>query len=634
MIFSSKPQIFSPKLKAQSSKEPPFCRSVFFVLFLLLILASPFGAFGEPLKPEQAFSFQARALKPDLIEVRFQIAPGHFLYRDKFKFAIEPSQIKLGPPQFPAGRVKEDPAFGRTEIFRGESAIMIPMTPLPSMGDPITIAITYQGCSDAGLCYPPKTQKVRLALAPLPSTASNGRVINPPLQGAGVVTETSEIARLFGSGNFFWIILSFFGFGLLLSLTPCVFPMIPIISGIIVAQGKDLTKKRAFSLSLTYVLGMALTYSAAGVAAGFSGRLIAVALQNTWVLSAFALVFIFLAFSMFGFYELQVPSFIQSKFSAASNRCTAGTCTGVFLMGLLSAIIIGPCITAPLAGALLYIGQTNSVWLGGSALFSLSLGMGVPLLIIGTSAGALLPRAGTWMNAVKAFFGVLMIAVALWLVSPVLPETLPMFLWGALLIICSIYLSALDPLPRPSNGLIKFQKGVGIIALILGTSLLIGAMMGGRDLLQPLSGIGHQSAPVSDQKNPASPAAGLSFERITDLNQLDVYLKKNRGQLIMLDVSADWCTACKEMEYSTFRDPQVIEKAKGLKLLKADVTQSNEASIAFLKKFGLFGPPAVLFFDQAGKEIPETRVIGFHKAGDFLITLDKAIGNRLIGYGQ
>ena len=593
------------------------------ILFLLSIFPLLQAAYCQPLKPEQAFSFQAKAIKTDLVEVRFQIAPGHYLYRDKFKFAIEPTRIKLGTPQFPAGQVKEDPTFGRTEIFRGETAIMIPITPPLSVGEPITLAITYQGCADAGLCYTPKTQKVRLSLPPLPPTSAAGRVINPSQQGEETVTETSDIARLFGSGNFFGIILSFFGFGLLLSLTPCVFPMIPIISGIIVAQGKDLTKKRAFSLALAYVLGMALTYSAAGVAAGLSGRLISVALQNPQVLIAFALVFVLLAFSMFGFYELQVPSFVQSKLTGVCNRCTAGTYLGVFIMGLCSAIIIGPCITAPLAGALLYIGQTHSVWLGGSALFSLSLGMGVPLLIIGTSAGAFLPKAGTWMNAVKAFFGVLMIAVALWLISPIISETLQMFLWGALLVICSIYLSALDSLPLSSNGLAKFQKGVGIVTLILGTALLIGALMGGRDLLHPLSGIGRQATQTVDQKKPVTQVPGLTFKRITNLNELEAGLKNAQGQVVMLFVSADWCVSCKEMEEFTFKDPQVQERLKRLKILDADVTKSDEETVAILKKFGLFGPPAVLFFDQKEKEISEARVIGFQKAEEFLKTLDK-----------
>jgi thioredoxin:protein disulfide reductase len=614
------------KVQGSRLKDLSFCLVI--PISFLLFLSSFFPANAQFLKPEKAFPFEARLLQRDLLEIRFQIAPGYYLYRDKFQFAIEPTEIKLGTPQFPAGQVKEDPTFGRTEIFRGESAILIPLTPSPPTGKPITLAITYQGCADSGLCYPPKTQKVPLSpRLPTPNSTAERSII-PPQQGGGTVTETSDIARLFGSGNFFWIILSFFGFGLLLSLTPCVFPMIPIISGIIVAQGRDLTRKRAFFLSLTYVLGMALTYSAAGVAAGFSGRLISVALQNPWVLGSFALVFVLLSFSMFGFYELQIPSFIQTKFTSASNRCTAGTCTGVFLMGMFSAIIIGPCITAPLAGALLYIGQTHNVWLGGAALFSLSWGMGVPLLIIGTSAGALLPKAGTWMNVVKAFFGVLMIAVALQLISPIISETLQMVLWGALLIISSIYLSALDPLPFPPSGWAKFWKGIGIIALILGTSLLIGAMMGGRDLLQPLSGISQKSREPMDHKDLHSPVPGLVFEKIANPGQFETHLKAAQGHTVMLFVSADWCIMCKEMEGITFQDLQVQERLKRLKVLNVDVTKSDEETVGFLKKWELFGPPAVLFFDQKRKEIPATKVIGFQKAEEFLKTLDKVLGGK------
>jgi thiol:disulfide interchange protein DsbD len=625
MESKSRGQSFPPSLILPLRGGRGGVKPLFIFLLFFLSLFSPLQAtYGEPLKPEQAFPFQVKTLKPDLVEVRFQIAPGHYLYRDKLKFAVEPDRIKLGTPQFPAGQVKEDPGFGKTEILRGETAILIPISSFSAAGEPITLAVTYQGCADAGLCYPPKTQKVRLS--PPSPTSTAGQVTTFPPGAGEMVSETPDIARLFGSGNFFWIILSFFGFGLLLSFTPCVFPMFPIISGIIVAQGKDLTKKRAFSLSLIYVLGMALTYSSAGVVAGFSGRLIAVALQNPWVLSAFALIFILLALSMFGFYELQVPSFIQSKFTSASNRCTAGTCSGVFLMGLLSAIIVGPCITAPLAGALLYIGQTHNVLLGGMALFFLALGMGVPLLIIGTSAGALLPKAGAWMNAVKAFFGVMMIAVAFWLISPIIPDPLQLFLWGALLIICSIYLSALDPLPQSSTGWAKFQKGVGIIALILGASLLIGAMMGARDLLQPLSGISQKSKQYADQKNPSFPVPELTLEKITRLDQFETRLKAAESPTVMLLVSADWCTACKEMEEFTLKDPRVQEKLKNIKILNADVSKSDAETVAFLKKFGLFGPPAVLFFNQKRKEIPEARVIGYQKAEDFLKTLDKVLG--------
>jgi len=541
----------SSKFKVQSSKSNPSHRPalIAFVIIFLIIFSPVQTIYGQPLRPEQAFSFQARQIKADQIEFRFQIAQGYYLYRDKFKFAVEPNQIKLGSPQFSPGQVKEDKYFGRAEIFRKETAIKIPITSLVPKTEPITISITYQGCSDAGLCYPPKTQKVQLkpfSLSPTPSHQGREepgaffKASPSPIDGVG----EGEFFGLFKSNNYFWIILSFFGFGLLLSFTPCVLPMIPIISGIIIAQGKDLRKKRAFSLSLTYVLGMALTYSAAGVAAGYSGRLISAALQNPWVLTVFALIFVALALSMFGLFELQIPGFIQTKLTGISNRFKAGTFVGVFFMGLLSAVIISPCVTAPLAGALLYISRTNDVWLGGSALLALSLGMGVPLLIIGTSAGVLLPKAGAWMKWVKVFFGVLLLAVAFWIIYPVISP--------------------------PST-------------------------------------------------------SSLSFQRLTSLNQLETHLKETQDRAVMLYVSADWCVSCKEMEILTFRDSRVKEKLKGVKLLKADVTQTNEETGALLKRFGLFGPPAVLFFDQKGREIPGTRVIGVQKAESFLITINKAV---------
>ncbi|MBA4395098.1 MAG: thiol:disulfide interchange protein, partial [Desulfobacca sp.] len=496
----------------------------------------------------------------------------------------------------------------------------IPLLPTPSLqgrgkiGDPLKQSPSHQGRQETG-------EQLNLTPSSLRGVGPSGPEALMGEGGGG-----GEISQLFKSNNVFWIILSFFGFGLLLSLTPCVFPMIPIISGIIIAQGSALTKKQAFLLSLTYVLGMALTYSAAGVAAAFSGRLLSVALQNPWVLSAFALIFVLLAFSMFGFYELQVPSFIQSKLTTAGNTFKGGNYLGVFFMGLFSAIIIGPCVTAPLAGALLFIGQTHNVWLGGSALFSLSLGMGLPLLIVGTSAGALLPKAGAWMNAVKAFFGVLMIAVALWLISPIISETIQLFLWGILLIISSVYLSVLDPLPLPSSGWAKFRKGIGLVALILGISLLIGALMGGRDLLQPLSGISQKSKGSFDQQPFPAPVPGPTFETITNLGQIETHLKAAQGQAVMLFVSADWCVSCKEMEGLTFKNLQVQERLRRLKILKADVTKSDEEALGFLRKLGLFGPPAVLFFDQTGSEVLETRVVGFQKPDVFLQTLQKVLG--------
>jgi thiol:disulfide interchange protein DsbD len=390
--------------------------------------------------------------------------------------------------------------------------------------------------------------------------------------------------------------------------------MIPILSGIIAGQGHKISRGRAFALSLAYVLGMAVTYAAAGVAAGMTGTLLSAALQSPWVLGAFALVFVVLSFSMFGFYELQLPTSLQSKLSEESGHLQGGRGIGVFAMGALSALIVGPCVAAPLAGALLYIGQTGDAVLGGTALFVMALGMGVPLLIVGLSAGTLLPRAGAWMEAVKKGFGVLLLATAVWLVSPVIPAVVQMLAWAALLIIPAIFLHALDPLPPHAKGWQRFWKGIGIVMLLTGAALLIGALAGGRDPLQPLAGLRGQAVAAENKK--------LAFEPVVSLADLEAKVMA-AGQPVMLDFYADWCVSCKEMERFTFSDPAVQAKLSGFKLLKADVTANNADDKALLARFGLFGPPGILFFDKTGKENKSVRVVGFMPAAEFIQTLNK-----------
>jgi len=487
---------------------------------------------------------------------------------------------------------------------------------------------SYQGCSEKGICYPPVQKTLTLTLptaATAPAEAAQQSVSAPVVEAAAPIkavdaqgsSESSRIGTLFKGGSFWLIMVSFFGFGLLLALTPCVFPMIPILSGIIVGQGHALTKSRAFGLSLAYVLGMALTYAAVGVAAGMSGTLLSSALQNPWVLGGFALIFVALAFSMFGFYELQMPSFIQSRFTEASNRVGGGRTTGAFTMGALSAVIVGPCVAAPLAGALLYISQTHDMVLGGSALFSLALGMGAPLLLVGISAGALLPKAGGWMEAVKSFFGVLLLGMAIWLISPAISPAVHMLLWAGLLIVSAIYLHAIDPLPHPVRGFAKFWKGVGVVALIIGVALLVGVLSGNRDMLQPLAGLRTEAK-----------AAGtdvLKFERVKSVAELESRLKQTKGKIVMLDFFADWCVSCKEFERFTFGDAKVREKLRNTVLLQVDVTANSEDDKALLKKFGLFGPPGIIFFDKSGKELSDTRVVGYEPPEKFINTLDAVI---------
>ena len=598
---------------------------------MALALAAPGWAASadDLLEPEKAFRLSARALDPTAVEVRFDIADGYYMYRDRFGFAVAAGVATLGPPEFPKGQIKKDEFFGTVETYRKQVAIRIPVTvpekgrdpSLPAQAEKLALEVTSQGCADVGVCYPPLTQKIELrpaafslggatpAAAPQTGGAFGGReVTNAP----AIVSDEASFEQALASGNFLLMLAIFFGAGILLAFTPCVLPMIPILSGIIVGEGRAATKAHAFALSVTYVLGMAVTYTVIGVIAALSGTLLSAALQNPWVLGAFALIFVALALSMFGFYDIRLPGRFHAKVTAASARLRGGEVGGVALMGVLSAAIVSPCVAAPLAGALLYISQTRDVVLGGSALFALALGMGVPLVAVGTTEGALLPRAGHWMKAVKKFFGVLLLGVAIWILSPVIPVLAQMLAWAALLIIGAMYLHALDPLPQEAPGTLRFWKGIGVIALLAGVALVIGALAGSRDLLQPLAGL------RADAERARGPE--VRFERVASVAELDARLK-HASRRVMLDFYADWCVSCKEMEAFTFSDPKVQAALAGMTLLQVDVTANSPADRELLKRFRLFGPPGIIFFDASGREIPGLRVIGFQGADRFLETL-------------
>ena len=591
-------------------------------LLLLLFALTGLARAEEPLPPEQAFRFSARAIDARTIEARWQITDQYYMYRDKFKFVLEGGT--LGAAKLPPGKIKEDEIFGKVETYRKEVKILLPV----EATGPVTLKAISQGCWDGGICYPPINQEAKLELAAAASTIGSTAPLATPVAvppaptpalpaSAPPVDESSRIAGLFKGDNFALVLLSFFGFGLLLSLTPCVFPMIPILSGIIVNHGHAVSHLRAFVLSLAYVLGMAVTYAAVGVAAGLSGTLLSAALQNAWVLGGFALVFVVLSLSMFGFYELQMPSVLQSRVSDTANR-QGGSLPAIALMGALSALIVGPCVAAPLAGALLYIAQTGNATLGGAALFVMSLGMGAPLLLVGAFSRSLLPKSGPWMEGVKKFFGVIMLATALWLVSPVIPLWLQMLGWALLMVIPAIFLHALDPLPQHAHGWQRLGKGLGVMLLLGGAAMLIGVLGGAKDPLQPLGFLGGGTAAVS-------PAP--TFERVASIERLDARLAeaKAAGKPVMLDFYADWCVSCKEMERFTFADPQVAARMKQIVLLKADVTANTADDAALLKRFGLFGPPGIIFFDAAGRELNDLRVVGFQPAETFLPTLERVL---------
>lgn len=600
-------------------------------LFVLLLSCSGFTQAAEPelLEPEKAFAFSARVVATDAIEVRYVIAKGYYMYRDKFRFTLEPASLGPLEPRMPPGTIKKDEFFGEVAVFRDEVRIALPIQKDAPV-DRVVLTAVSQGCADVGVCYVPVEQKAELRLAAVGGVVVDAGSDSSPGQrfsasrspaAAGAPTAQGEdavIAELF-RGETWLLIASFFGFGLLLSFTPCVLPMVPILSGIIVGRGHQLTRGHGLLLSVAYVLGMAITYALAGVAAGYSGALLSAALQNPWVLGSFALVFVALALSMFGLYELQLPSSLQSRLAVASGRLHGGHVVGVFVMGMLSALIVGPCVAAPLAGALLYISQSGDAVLGGSALFAMALGMGVPLLAVGASAGALVPRAGPWMESVKRFFGVLLLAVAIYLVSPVIPMAVQMLAWAALLILTGVYLHAIDRLPPGARGFARISKGVGIIALVAGIAYVIGALSGSRDLLQPLSGLrGAAGIPVAAQ--------AVAFQRVASIAELEAAVAAASGKTVMLDFYADWCVSCKEMERYTFTDPGVQSRLAGMVKLQADVTVGTPDHQALLRRFRLFGPPGIVFFDPAGREIQGLRVIGFQPADKFITVLDRALG--------
>lgn len=579
------------------------------------------GSQPEFLPPDQAFGIEVVSRDAESLQVSFNVTKGYYLYRDKIKLMSGDAAVKIKTVNLPRGEMKEDPNFGPTEVFHDSFHGVAVLERKAGSGNSFMLNASYMGCSEQGLCYPPIEKALRISLPEIKGAAALQAVpaiAEPPASAQITSTsempenENSQIAALFKSGSFWLIISFFFGAGLLLALTPCVFPMIPILSGIIVGRGHRITRMHAFMLSLAYVLGMAITYAAAGVAAGLSGELLSNALQTPWVLGSFSAMFVLLSLSMFGFYELQLPSALQSKLTDTSNRLHGGHLSGVFAMGALSAIIMGPCVAAPLAGALLYIGQTHDALLGGTALFAMALGMGAPLLLIGTSAGVLLPKAGPWMEAVKRFFGVMLLGLAIWIVQPLLPVSVQMFLWALLLIFSGIYLRALDSLPHNAGGWHKLFKGVGVVALLLGAAYMAGALSGAKDILRPLGNLGRVEVQAAEQ---------VGFARIRDLAELEQRLADAGGRMVMLDFYADWCISCKEMERFTFADPTVRASLDQLVLLQADVTENNEADKALLKRFGLYGPPGILFFDSKGTELQDSRVIGYQDAALFLKTL-------------
>jgi thioredoxin:protein disulfide reductase len=577
------------------------------------------------LPPDEAFLVAAVMTDAQTVRFDYTLTADTYLYRDKLAYVVKaPADVTVAKVETPEGEVKDDPSFGPTEVYHHDLSAIVTLSRALAGDEQLVIEAVWQGCNEAvGICYPPIDRNFTLTASGAATSGTALQAAPGEAAPAGPESDTSRIERVLAGGSFWAVIAMFFGLGLLLSLTPCVFPMIPILSGIIAGQ-KQLTKTSGFLLSLAYVLGMAITYAVAGVVAALSGTLISNALQNPWALGIGAMIFVGLALSMFGFYELQLPSALQSKFSERANKMKGGNFAGVFAMGALSAVILGPCVAPPLAAALAFIAQTGNTVLGGSALFVLALGMGVPLLLIGISAGALLPRAGGWMNAVKYFFGVMMLAIAIYLISPIIPAWLSMLLWALLLIGSAIFLHALDPLPAHASGWMRLWKGFGVALLIGGLAIILGVLAGSRDLLQPLD-VFKGGVVAAGSSEASAQTSGLKFEKVKNVAELDARIAASGGREVMLDFYADWCVSCKEMERFTFSDPGVQARLKDVVLLKADVTANTPEDKELLKRFMLFGPPGIIFWNSEGQQ-SDYKVIGFEKPEKFLASIAAALG--------
>ncbi|WP_344765218.1 protein-disulfide reductase DsbD [Actimicrobium antarcticum] len=579
---------------------------------ILICSYTPPVAFAadEYLEPEKAFQFSAEILSPGVIAVSYKIADGYYMYRDHFRFKA--GQATLKNAEFPPGKVKFDETFQKNvETYRTSVTILVPF----SAAGGFSFTATGQGCADAGLCYAPMDSVARLGAGSgglfsglssgaSSSTGPNGPPSVTPSVATSSSTESGRIESALKSGRLILILPLFFLLGLGLSFTPCVLPMVPILSSIIIGEGVRVSRGRGFLLSATYAFGMAVVYTALGVAAGLIGEGLSATLQNPWVLSGFAFLMVGLSLSMFGVYALEVPTVFQQHLISASGNQRSGKLVGVFIMGALSALIVGPCVAAPLAGALVYISQTRDVLIGGGALFSMAVGMSVPLLLLGLSAGTLLPRAGAWMESVKKFFGVLMLAVALWMVSPVLTPVVQMLAWALIGIGYGMYL-----LTQKRSG--WMSKCVGMVFAAFGLMQLVGVASGGRDVLAPLA---HLSS---------TPHVKVTFLKVKSLAELNTALEKAGSKTVMLDFYADWCVSCKEMEKLTFADPAIQPRLEQMVLLQADVTDNNVDDKALLKRFGLFGPPGIIFFRNR-EELSGTRVIGYQNAERFSVSLPRA----------
>ncbi|MCI3203608.1 thiol:disulfide interchange protein [Pandoraea capi] len=624
----------------------------FALMMLVIVLTVGVGrahAADDFLDPDVAFKV-SKTEQPGAVLLHFEVAKGYYLYRERFAFAADNPAVTLGTPEFPKGEVKHDETFGKDmEVYHEPIEVRIPIS---KANGPFTLNVTMQGCADKGLCYPPMDKPLKISAAAVGGAGGSGASVVP---GAGAATQAllggnssaandastaapvvtanasggwlsaredySEAERILSGGSFVLALAIFFALGVGLAFTPCVLPMVPILLSIV--AGQEASRGKAVRLAIAYVLGMAIVNTVIGVAAGLLGQGLIAFLQAPWVLALFALLMVILSLSMFGMYEIQLPAALRDRIDNAARQQKSGQWIGAAMMGVLSGLIVSPCVTAPLAAALAFIAKTGDAVFGGATLFSLSLGMGLPLVILAGGGGALLPRAGAWMDGVKRFFGFLLLGVALWIVRPLLATPVLLLGAGVLLLVAATFMRVFDNLPDGASGARRLLKGLGVAVALLGAVALVGAAAGARDPLTPLAGL---SAVASGSANAGAPTTeGVKFQRVRSNAELDQVVA-TAGRPVMFDFYADWCISCKEMERFVFTDPRVKARLDQMVLVQADVTANNADDQALLKRFGLFGPPGIIFFDASGKEVAGTRVIGAQSADQFLRSLDKAYG--------
>jgi thiol:disulfide interchange protein DsbD len=574
-----------------------------FVFSLVYFFALTIQA--APLPAKDVFQFTLKKIDPNTFSLNWQIKPGYFLYSDRITLkTASNANVQLGPLRLPSPQTKTDKQDHSNTVYRNE--LSIPVSVLGNKPGETIIQLGYQGCADDGFCYPPEKKRIKLTI----DSQLGLSALSLESEGNIEKTQDNKITKLFDTHNWVMILLTFFGFGLLLSFTPCILPMVPVLSGIIIGHGKQVTTKKAFFLSLSYVLSMSLTYALVGAVVAMLGSNLQISMQSPWAISVLSLIFILLALSMFGFYEFKLPNAWQSKIVGPDSAHRGGHYLGAALMGCLSTLILSPCVTAPLIGVLTYIAQTGNILLGSVTLFVLSLGMGTPLLLIGTSAGKWLPRSGDWMNTVKAFFGIMLLAVAIYLMSRIIPASVTMGLWASLLIFSGIFAGAFTHSISHKE---KFYQGIGIILLVYGLLILIGASLGATNPLQPLA-----ASQITSQQQIAIPASSQRTQTLANIKQA---IAQAKGKPVMLDFYADWCASCKVMEATTLKDAQVQNALSQFVVITVDVTENTSQNKEIMGYFQIVAPPTYVFFDAESTLLSALTLVGETTPSEFLEAL-------------